>query len=275
MLDTINLVSVVIPCYNNGRYLDETLKRVLSQTYQAFEIILVDDGSTDAFTIDFLSMINHPKISVFTREHEGVSSARNFAINHANGRYILPLDADDLISVDYLELAVKALNDNDPVKLVTCNVDYFGYRKGRILTPAYSLAKLLAKNLFVVSSMFRRSDFMLTSGFNPNMKEGFEDWDFWITLLKTGGEVYKLEKTCFLYRIHKQSRNNQLKGTSFSRLRAQVYENHKETYQSYYFDPTEAFEYELIHNSMEFKVGSLLLKPYRIWQKMIHKPSRS
>ena len=264
------MVSVIIPCNNGGKFLDETINSVLKQTYTDFEIIIVDDGSTDAFTKQYLSLLKDPKIKVFFKENEGVSTARNFAISHSSSEYILPLDADDLISEDYLELAVKVLNEIQEVKLVSCEVDFFGYTKGSMYFPEYSLEKLLARNLFVVSSMFRRKDFLLTSGFNPNMKEGFEDWDLWISLLKTGGSVYRIKKTCFFYRIHKKSRNNQLKGLSFSRLRKQIYENHLEAYQQFYFDPVETFEYELIRDSMEYKVGKKILKPFRFIQKIIH-----
>lgn len=269
-MDSNKLVSVVIPCYNNGRFLNKTINSVLKQTYCDFEIIVVDDGSTDIFTKQYLSALTHPKIKVYVKENEGVSVARNFGIAHSYSDYILPLDADDLITPDYLESGVKVLEERPAVKLVSCNVEYFGYHKGIITFPEYSFERLLAKNLFVVSSLFRREDFLQTSGFNPNMKEGFEDWDFWISLLKAGGEVVRLEKVCFFYRIHKESRNNQLKTESFSRLRKQIYENHKDVYQQYYFDPSESFEYELIKDSMEYRVGRALLRPFRIWQRFRH-----
>lgn len=263
------MVSVIIPVYNNGHYLKDTIHSVLEQTYQDFEIIIVDDGSTDNFTKQFLAQLNHPQIKVLFKENEGVSIARNFAINQSSGEYILPLDADDLIAADYLERGVNILCEKPNVKLVTCNVEYFGYLKGKMRTHEFSMEKLLARNLFVVSSLFRRKDFFLTSGFNPNMREGLEDWDFWITLLKTGGDVFRIDKTCFYYRIHKKSRNNQLKNLNVSRLRNQIYKNHKDVYHQYYFDPVEAIEYELIRESMEYKIGKVILKPYRFWKKII------
>jgi glycosyltransferase involved in cell wall biosynthesis len=269
-MDSNKLVSVVIPCYNNGQYLNETIQSVLNQTYHEFEIIIIDDGSTDASTKQFLSQLNHSKIHVFFKENEGVSIARNFGISHSKGEYILPLDADDLIANDYLKNGIKVFDQDPLVKLVSCNVEFFGYRKGKMIFPNYSFERLLARNLFVVASMFRRKDFNETAGFNPNMREGFEDWDFWISLLKTGGSVYRLEKSCFFYRINKKSRNNLLKEKNFSRLKRQIYENHKDLYQQYYIDPTQSFEYDLIKDSMEYKVGSFLLKPFRFWQRFRH-----
>jgi len=261
------MVSVIIPCFNGGKYINKTIKSVLDQTYQEFEIIIVDDGSTDLVTKQYLTNLSNTKIKVFFKENGGVSSARNFAISKSSGDYILPLDADDLISKDYLQLAVDILDQNSSVKLVTCNVEYFGYRSLTIATETYSIEKLLAKNLFVVSSMFRRVDYDKTAGFNTNMKEGFEDWDFWISLLGDGGEVYNIDKTCFYYRMHKDSRNFQLEGIS-KKLRLQIYENHAELYKRHFVNPTDCFEYELIRDSKEYKVGKLVLKPFRFLQKL-------
>lgn len=271
-METANkLVSVIIPCFNSGRYLDKTINSVLCQTYQDFEIIIVDDGSTDDTTRQYLSALSHPKINVFFKENEGVSIARNVAISHSTGEYILPLDADDLISKDYLELAVLALNKNSSVKLVTCDVESFGCKKGIIPSDEYTIEKLLAKNLFVVSSMFRREDYNKTHGFNPNMKQGFEDWDFWLSLLSDSGEVYHINRTCFYYRLHKDSRNNLLDNERLMKLRYQIYENHADLYCRYFFNPTDSFEYELVKYSMEYKIGRIILKPFRFLQKLSFK----
>lgn len=262
------MVSIIIPCFNSGRYLNKTINSVLCQSCQDFEIIIVDDGSTDNATKQYLSELSHTKIKVFFKENEGVSSTRNYAILKSKGDFILPLDADDLIAKDYLELAVGVLNQNSTVKLVTCNVEYFGYRKGSIPFVDFSIEKLLAKNLFVVSSMFRRADYNKTKGFNPNMKEGFEDWDFWLSLLADGGEVYIINKTCFYYRLHKDSRNNLLNEETLTKLRYQIYENHSGLFHQYFFNPTDTFEYELIKNSMEYKLARIILKPLRFLQKL-------
>jgi glycosyltransferase involved in cell wall biosynthesis len=265
-MDSDNLVSVIIPCFNSGKYLAETIKSVLNQTYQNFEIIIVDDGSTDIFTRQYLSELTHPKIKVFFKENEGVSITRNIAISHSTGEYILPLDADDTISKDYLELAVTEFNRNRCLKLVTCDIETFGCKKGIIPSEEFTIEKILAKNMFVVSSLFKREDYDKTHGFNPNMKEGFEDWDFWLSLLADGGEIFRINKTCFYYRLHKDSRNNLLDNERLRKLRYQIYENHAALYQQYFFNPTDTFEYELVKNSMEYKIGKFLLKPFRFLQ---------
>jgi len=103
-------VSVIVPCYNQGIYLDEAIQSVLGQTYQDFEIIIVDDGSDDGLTgltNDLLRDYRRKRTRVIRTENRGVVSARNTAISHARGKYILPLDADDRIGSEYLEKAVK------------------------------------------------------------------------------------------------------------------------------------------------------------------------
>lgn len=263
-------VSIIIPGFNYGHYLKETLDSVLNQDYNEFEIVIVDDGSTDNQTKKYLSQLNHPKIKVFLKEHEGVCIARNYAIANSTGDYILPLDADDLIGKDFIRDAVEILDSDNRVKIVCCKVEMFGAKKGLYPLPEPSLEMLLGQNTMVVTSMFRRADFEKTNGFNSNMSNGFEDWDFWLSLLDSGGEIYKLDKVGLYYRIKKGSRNNVLTSAEFKRLRLQIYQNHKGLYARHFFDPIKSFEYDLIINSKEYKLGQLLLKPIRIIHKFFN-----
>ncbi|MBE0649550.1 MAG: glycosyltransferase family 2 protein [Bacteroidales bacterium] len=256
-------VSIIIPVFNDGKYLNETIQSVLNQSYQNFEVVLVDDGSTDTFTLNFLKGLTQPEIHVFFRPNEGVSQTRNYGISQASGEYILPLDADDKLGESFLEQAVKILDGNPRVKVVCGDVQMFGKRRGQKPMPQHAMEILLGQNTMVVTSLFRKSDFLQTQGFNPNMNEGFEDWDFWLSLLETGGEVYKLDTVALYYRIKKNSRNYSLTPEKMQRLRKQIYENHKSLYAEYFFDPMNSFEYDLLVNSREYKLGKRLLKPVR------------
>ena len=113
--------------------------------------------------------------------------------------------------------------------------------------------------------MFKRIDFDKIGGFNVNMKIGLEDWDFWISLLENDGRVKYLDDFHFLYRIKKKnvSRNAQLTCEKARLLRHQLWENHKESYTKYYPDPYEYFEYQLVANSKEYRLGKIILKPLR------------
>jgi glycosyltransferase involved in cell wall biosynthesis len=124
-------VSVIIPCYNQGKYIDEAVDSVLSQTFLDYEIIIVNDGSTDALTNSILKNYNKPKTKVIHTLNNGVSAARNIAIDNSQGEYILPLDADDKIAKDFIELAVNIIESRPDIKIVYSEVKFFGEQKGK------------------------------------------------------------------------------------------------------------------------------------------------
>src|SRR3972149_1699479 len=95
-------VSVIIPCYNLGPYLDEAVGSVLSQTYQDFEILVVDDGSTDPATRTLLADYRRPKTRVIQLPHGGLAAARNAGVANAGGEYLCALDADDRLASSFL-----------------------------------------------------------------------------------------------------------------------------------------------------------------------------
>ena len=106
----------------------------------------------------------------------------------------MPLDADDKISSTYIEEAVTILESNGNIKVVTSDVELFGIASGKMTSLEFSIENLLCQNMIVCSSIFRREDFNRTAGFNPNMNYGFEDWDFWLSLL--GEEGMFIEFPC-------------------------------------------------------------------------------
>ena len=257
------LISVIIPCYNQGKYIEETVQSVLNSTYSEFEIIVVNDGSTDSLTNEILKSHSWPKTTIINTKNIGVSDARNTAIKYSTGKYILPLDGDDKISSDYFNDAVEILENNPNIKVVSCDVQFFGRKKGIYNLPEYSLEKLLGQNILVVSCFFRRDDFDKTIGYNPNMVYGYEDWDFWLSLMESGGEVYNIPKVHFYYRITKKSRNRSIKDDQYILLRKQIYENHKDLFSKTFLDPRLTFEYHLVYRSKEYIIGRILLSPFK------------
>lgn len=198
-------VSVIIPCYNQGAYLTEAVDSVLAQTFQDFEILIVDDGSTEPETINVLRDVAWPKTQVVRTENQGLSAARNNGIRDATGVYILPLDADDKIGPGYLEEAVSILDRHPEIGVVYCEAAYFGIREGRWPLPDYSPDQLLNHNVIFCSALFRRRDWEKVGGFNVNMVYGWEDWDFWLALVQLGVKVYRIPKVHFFYRIREAS----------------------------------------------------------------------
>jgi glycosyltransferase involved in cell wall biosynthesis len=202
----VPLVSVIIPVYNMQEFLAQTIESVLSTAYSSFEVIIVDDGSTDKS----LSIANEysdkdKRIRVLSQQNSGVSSARNHAVREASGKYILPVDADNLLSSDYIQSAVDVLESNEKVRVVTCKSVFFGDRTGEWKLRPFSLKLLARKNMMDTCAMYRKSDWQSINGYCEYIK-GREDWDFWISLLKRGGEVTCLPIIGFKYRIRNNSK---------------------------------------------------------------------
>ncbi|MDD3155584.1 MAG: glycosyltransferase family A protein [Victivallaceae bacterium] len=207
------LVSVVIPSHNLGRYLPESLNSVLASDVSCYEIIVVDDGSTDAETESFLDSYRHEKVRIVRQANAGVAAARNRAISLARGKYILPLDSDDRIAPEYIGKALALMDQYD---IVTCRAEFFGREEGLWELPEYDFHRFLNENCIFVTSMFRKSDWEKSGGFKSCMKHGNEDWEFFITLIEGGAtRVFRIPEVLFYYRRHQNSRTD---GLNYSRI---------------------------------------------------------
>jgi len=253
------LVSVVIPIYNMQEFLTETIESVLQSTYPRYELILVDDGSTDqSIEIGKRFSQQDSRIKFFAQSNGGASKARNFAIQQASGKYILPVDADNLISSDYIEQAVETLENNQQVKIVTCEAIFFGEKQGKWELPPFSLKLLARKNLMDNCAMYRKSDWQKAGGYCEEIL-GREDWDFWISMLKTGGDVVRLPIVGLHYRVRSNSKRKRTRNLK-SLLISQLNSRHK------------AFFYEQLGGPLHvsrtwsevFNILTHLIKPEKI-----------
>lgn len=202
------LLSVIIPCFNHENFLEDAVNSVLNSSYRNYEIVIMDDGSSDgSFKKAQELEKKHPdRVRAFRQENAGPSVARNQAIRLAKGKYILPLDADDKIGKKYIKQAIKLLEADQTIKLVYCEAEKFGLKSGRWNLRPFCPQLLAKDNMIFVSALFRKNDWALAGGFDERMKWGWEDWEFWISLLENGGEVKKLSCIGFYYRIHSISR---------------------------------------------------------------------
>lgn len=180
-------VSVVIPAYNSMKYLPETLESVLRQTFTDFEVLIIDDGSSDNI-MQWASGLTEPRLKLISQENQGVSVARNTGITQARGEYIAFLDSDDLWEPTKLEKQVICLDDHPTVGLVhtwMVLVDKQGKSTGRVM-PSQAEGdvwkQLTEKNTIACSSvMVRRCCFETTGVFDRNLRFA-EDWDMWIRI---------------------------------------------------------------------------------------------
>jgi glycosyltransferase involved in cell wall biosynthesis len=214
-----DLVSIVIPCLNHEAYLLDAINSALNSTHPYIEIIIVDDGSTDKTSeVAKEVMNNHKNVSYIYQDNQGPSVARNRGIQEARGEYILPLDADDKISSQYIEKALEVLKNDPAIVLVYCKAEYFGLKAGLWDLKPFSLKKLAIDNMIFSCSMYRKEDWKKVGGYAYELKTGWEDWEFLISILKNRGRVHRLEFIGFYYRIHQYSRRRTNKQTEIERF---------------------------------------------------------
>ncbi|MCC6370021.1 MAG: glycosyltransferase [Bacteroidia bacterium] len=271
-------ISFIVPCYNYGKYLAECLNSIKNQSINNWECIVIDNGSTDNTREVAANFVNQDKrFQYHFTEQKGVSFARNLAVSLSVGQCLLPVDADDRIAPTYAEKAFQIISTKPQVKVVYSDAELFEGSTGKWILPEYSLKAMLTENSIFCSAMYRRSDFEKAGGYNEEMKEGFEDWDFWIRMLKDGGEVFKIPEVLFYYRIRASSRNSSLDYEKQLLLRKRIYQNHKALYDSLFNWPELLFnqyrtanELSGINQSAEYRLGKFLLKPLRALKKLFN-----
>lgn len=261
------LISIIVPCYNQSLYMRETLDCLKKQTYQNWECVIVNDGSTDN-TLEIAKeyVANDHRYILVDKTNGGLADARNAGIKASHGRYILPLDSDDLISPSYTEKAVYLLEQHPELELVYCRAKFFGDRNDEWILPTFDYTLLMYQNLIFCSCIYRRSDYDKTSGYNPNMIYGWEDWDFLLSLLNKNSKVYKIPEVLFFYRKHGTSMLSTTNKHS-QELYNQLISNHIDLYYPllYKIITSKKLEsnYYSISNSKSYKLGYSLLKPLR------------
>ena len=203
------LVSVVIPVYNGERFLRESLESVFAQTFQDYEIVCVDDGSTDG-SCALLKQYDE-RLRVIQQANAGQSAARNVGVRQATGSFVAFLDQDDRWYPSKLVQQVAVLSAEPDVVLVHCNYDRMD-GDGRVLVAraalverasalASPLGRLIGEALVFPSAMMVRRDvFQRVGGFDPELR-GFEDFDLIARLIRQGRFVL-LNESGMAYRLH-------------------------------------------------------------------------
>lgn len=270
------LVSIIMPCYNKEKYIAETLASVEAQTYSNWELVLIDDCSPD----DTMGVARHyveshhwpPENVIYLQQtNQGPSAARNNGIQHSHGKYILPLDPDDIIAPTYLEKAVAILDEHPDIKLVYCEADSFGAWSGPWPHREYNHETLLWYNLIHNSAIYRRADYDKTLGYNSNMRHGLEDWDFYLTLLGPDDKVHCIDEILYHWRAAAEQRTEEADAHQQELLR-QIYHNHQHLYESFHQDIVFFHEMwthnewlyhraDLVRHSHAYRIGKFILKP--------------
>ena len=201
------MISVIIPCYNQAKYLREAVESIVSQTYTDWEIVIVDDGSTDG-SFDLALDLEHEysNIEAIKTNDVGASNARHKGINRTTGEYYLPLDADDKIAPNYFEKTIPILEANKELGFVYVDTVYFDETSSRIIPSLeYNFFRLLQANYISYCSLFRREAYFDCGGYDLNNRNYFEDYQLYIKYGRRGWYGKHLAEPLFYYRVRPDS----------------------------------------------------------------------
>lgn len=224
--------SVVIAVYNKEKHLAKTLQSVFAQTFQDFEVVLVNDGSTDG-SEKVIKQFKDSRLRYYHQENKGAAAGRNAAINKATAPYIALLDADDLWEPTYLETMDTLIKTHPNENVFACAVAV--ETKGKTIKSAYSIPNLTANKTYIVdyfkssffntiltssSTIFNKNILQKVSNYDTTLESG-EDTDFWIKI-GLNFKIVFINKQLVTYRYYSQSLSNRIKSVK-----------HKPSYESY------------------------------------------
>jgi len=217
-------ISVVIPVYNGEKTIQKTIESVLKQTWQDFELIVINDGSQDA-TLEILSSIQDPRLQILSYDNAGLASSRNRGIDQAQGEFISFLDADDLWTSDKLEAQFQALQEHPEAAVAYSWTDYIDQlsqflHSGRHITINGNVYQHLLVNNFLENGsnpLIRKQALNQVGKFDTSLKAG-EDWDMWLRLA-VHYQFVAVPLPQILYRVSADSMSSQIKNQEIECLK--------------------------------------------------------
>ncbi len=245
-------ISVLIPCFNHGNFVDEAIGSVAAQTYSDWEIIVVDDGSTDPSTVKRLQALQTPRTTVLRTENRGLPAARNLAARHAAGTLFCSLDADDRLSATWFEKSVSVLDTQPDVAFVSHWLQAFGDENWTWTPTSCDLPALLARNTVNGAALLRRDAFAAVGGYDESMRDGCEDWDLWLRLVEGGRRGVIIPEILFDYRRSSSSMSRTMIAEgAYRRPLQHLVEKHEPFYRSHLIDVMIANAAESFHLQRE------------------------
>ena len=259
------LISVVMPFYNDKKYIRQTVSAVLNQTFPLFELLIIDDGSQDEESLSELEDVSKldERIKVFHKENEGLAATRDFGASKSddNAKYLFFLDSDDLIEPTYLECAYWTLETNkDAAWAYTDVVNFDG--ETHIWKKWFETETEKKENLLVATAMIRKDAFFKVNGYELREKSVNEDWNLWLKFLAEGFKPVRMNVNGFWYR-RKPNEESELYRSSQNQKRAK--EIIQETAQTITKD-VEAIQYPFYNYNWDIipeKVESIVVPEYK------------
>ncbi|MDX2242841.1 MAG: glycosyltransferase [Leptolyngbyaceae cyanobacterium bins.302] len=201
-------VSVCIPFYNHGQFIEETLESVYASDYPDVEVILLDDGSTDPQSLTKLTSVQsrYPSLKVIHTQNQGVAAARNHMAAIASGEYIALLDSDDKVSSTFYTQAANVLDQYQNVGFVASWLQEFGSSQKVWIAWNPEFPYLLCHNMLGVCTVVRKFAYLAVGGMKPLLAENLEDYECWISLCEQGWAGVVIPEFHYFYRIRPTSR---------------------------------------------------------------------
>jgi len=235
--DTVpGLLSVVVPYYNLGAYLAETIASIVAASYRPLEIVVIDDGSDDPASVAALereSLRYSDLLRVVRCARGGLARARNLGAHTARGEFLAFVDADDLVDPSFFGRAIDVLQRYDNVSFVYSWVRFFGDAEGCWPTWNAEFPLLLAHNMLTAFVVVRRSDFLAWGQNDPALTDALEDYDAWISMLEHGCVGVSLPEPLVQYRVRADSMYRSLSEAQILEMYALIVERHRATYERY------------------------------------------
>lgn len=226
-------VSVVVTCYNLGRYLDEALASVGAQTLRDFEILVVDDGSNDSDTLATLDRLAASGTRVSHTENRGLPAARNHGVSLTTGEFICCLDADDRLHPTWFEKAAQRFAEDPGLAFVSHWLHAFGDEEWDWTPTDCGLPALLDHNTVNGAALVRRGVWLAVGGQDETLRQGCEDWDFWITLVERGHRGAIVPEILFDYRRRPGSMSRGFDGATHLALYSELMARHPATFATH------------------------------------------
>ncbi|MCI9527644.1 MAG: glycosyltransferase family 2 protein [Lachnospiraceae bacterium] len=235
-------IEVVITSFNQKSMIYEAVHSLCCQTIRPKRMIIVDDGSTDETSIDILHEIETDEklsipVRIIRQKNSGVSAARNTGISETESLLVVVLDGDDSLEPSYIEEVSKMLHENPSMVAASSWLQTFGILEAVVRPEGGDVSSFLARNCCPATHMFRREAWKQCGGYDETMRSGFEDWDFFLSMLEALPDTYIgiVEKPLINYRTTPASSNIKSMEKRLELMRY-IVEKHGDAYQEHVVD---------------------------------------
>lgn len=205
----MELITVLITCYNSEKWINECLYSIINQTHENLQILIIDDGSDDR-SVELIKRSDDKRIELYRKEHSGISKSLNFAIDKIKGNYIARIDADDLCNPDRIEKQMGFLNNNSSYGIVGSNfilIDEKGRKMQKVNNPEKNVwikEQLLRRCCIWNGSILMKKEILLNAkGYDEN-RIAAEDWDLYIRLINKTN-FHNIQEYLSYKRFHKDN----------------------------------------------------------------------